>query len=118
MGGPACVMAGHSRPKDGVASARLCPAIHVLSGISVDKKTWMPGTSQDKPGHDGISRLSTRRALPLSPCGRGWPRCEAARTGEGSVSAHSVSAEAYPSSGASRHLLPQGEKGKTAAPPL
>jgi hypothetical protein len=23
-------MAGHSRPKDGVASARLCPAIHVL----------------------------------------------------------------------------------------
>jgi hypothetical protein len=25
------VMAGHSRPKDGVASARLCPAIHVLT---------------------------------------------------------------------------------------
>jgi hypothetical protein len=24
------VMAGHSHPKDGVASARLCPAIHVL----------------------------------------------------------------------------------------
>jgi hypothetical protein len=24
------VMAGHSRPKDGVAAARLCPAIHVL----------------------------------------------------------------------------------------
>jgi hypothetical protein len=24
------VMAGHSRPKDGVASARLCPAIHVF----------------------------------------------------------------------------------------
>jgi hypothetical protein len=24
-------MAGHSRPKDGVASARLCPAIHVFS---------------------------------------------------------------------------------------
>jgi len=23
-------MAGHSRPKDGVASARLCPAIHVF----------------------------------------------------------------------------------------
>ncbi|MEA2915097.1 MAG: hypothetical protein QOJ15_7178 [Bradyrhizobium sp.] len=23
-------MAGHSRPKDGVASARLCPAIHLL----------------------------------------------------------------------------------------
>jgi len=25
-------MAGHSRLKDGVASARLCPAIHVFSG--------------------------------------------------------------------------------------
>ncbi len=25
---PEVVMAGHSRPKDGVASARLCPAIH------------------------------------------------------------------------------------------
>jgi len=24
------VMAGHSRPKDGVASARLCPAIHAF----------------------------------------------------------------------------------------
>jgi hypothetical protein len=24
------VMAGQSRPKDGVASARLCPAIHVF----------------------------------------------------------------------------------------
>jgi hypothetical protein len=24
------VIAGHSRPKDGVASARLCPAIHLL----------------------------------------------------------------------------------------
>src|SRR5882724_9097710 len=43
--------------------------------------------------------------LPLSPCGRGWTRCEASRTGEGSVSA-----ETDPSSGASRHLLPQGER--------
>jgi len=40
-------MAGLSRPKDGVASARLCPAIHVLPGRwpeSVD--------ARDKPGHD------------------------------------------------------------------
>ena len=36
------VMAGQSRLKDGVASARLCPAIHVFSPTS---KTWMPGTS-------------------------------------------------------------------------
>jgi hypothetical protein len=33
-------MAGHSSPKDGVASARLCPAIHVFAS----RKTWMPGT--------------------------------------------------------------------------
>jgi hypothetical protein len=33
-------MAGLSRPKDGVASARLCPAIHVFLAA----KTWMPGT--------------------------------------------------------------------------
>jgi hypothetical protein len=31
------VMAGHSRLKDGVASARLCPAIHVF-GAREDKK--------------------------------------------------------------------------------
>src|SRR5450756_673430 len=36
------VMARHSRLKDGVASARLCPAIHVFSS-----KAWMPGT---RPG--------------------------------------------------------------------
>jgi hypothetical protein len=34
------VMPGHSRQKDGVASARLCPGIHVLTAA----KTWMAGT--------------------------------------------------------------------------
>src|SRR5258708_3976482 len=38
------VMAGHSRPKDGVASARLRPAIHVFLAATL-VKTWMPGTS-------------------------------------------------------------------------
>jgi hypothetical protein len=38
------VMPGHSRPKDGVASARLCPGHPRLSGISA-RKTWMAGTS-------------------------------------------------------------------------
>jgi hypothetical protein len=40
-------MAGHSRPKDGVASARLCPAIHAFAAFKqvVD--------ARDKPGHDG-----------------------------------------------------------------
>jgi hypothetical protein len=36
-------MAGHSRPKDGVASARLSPAIHVF--LIDAAKSWMPGTS-------------------------------------------------------------------------
>src|SRR5262245_39725309 len=47
-------MAGHSRPKDGVASARLCPAIHVL--LLRRRRTWMPGTS---PGMTvvGVGRL-------------------------------------------------------------
>jgi len=40
-------MAGHSRPKDGVASARLCPAIHVFfAAIKQDVD------GRDKPGHD------------------------------------------------------------------
>jgi hypothetical protein len=34
-------MAGHSRLKDGVASARLCPTIHVLAASI--RKTWIPG---------------------------------------------------------------------------
>jgi hypothetical protein len=38
------VMAGHSRLKDGVASARLRPAIHVFFRALL-QKTWMPGTS-------------------------------------------------------------------------
>src|SRR6185436_20416941 len=37
------VMAGHSCPKDGVASLAYDPAIHVLLAA----KTWMPGT---RPG--------------------------------------------------------------------
>ena len=42
------VMAGHSRPKGGVASLADVPAIHVLL-YSDAVKTWMPGI---KPGHD------------------------------------------------------------------
>jgi hypothetical protein len=41
-------MAGHSRVKDGVASARLCPAIHVLLIAAKDVD------ARDKPGHDEI----------------------------------------------------------------
>jgi hypothetical protein len=38
------VMAGHSRPKDGVATLAYVPAIHVLLS-ECQKKSWMPGTS-------------------------------------------------------------------------
>jgi hypothetical protein len=41
------VMAGHRRPKDGVASASLCPAIHVfllVETLDVD--------ARHKAGHD------------------------------------------------------------------
>jgi hypothetical protein len=39
-------MAGHSRPKDGVASLAYVPAIHVFDKRE-GRKTWMPGT---RPG--------------------------------------------------------------------
>jgi hypothetical protein len=43
-------MAGRSRPKNGVASARLCPAIHGLL-ISDCKDV----DARDKPAHDGTT---------------------------------------------------------------
>src|SRR5260221_13643055 len=46
-------MTGHSRPKYGVASARLCPAIHVFlagSGKDVD--------ARQKAGHDDVEALA------------------------------------------------------------
>ena len=42
------VMAGHSRPKDGVASARLCPG-HPRSSPSRQNVD-----ARDKPGHDDV----------------------------------------------------------------
>jgi hypothetical protein len=44
-------MAGHSRPKDGVASARLCPG-HPRLSFSIAAKTWMPGT---RPGMTSLA---------------------------------------------------------------
>src|SRR5438477_9570200 len=46
----AFVMAGRSRPKDGVASARLCPAIHVFGSKKEDVD------ARDKRGHDDRER--------------------------------------------------------------
>jgi uncharacterized membrane protein len=50
------VMPGHSRPKDGVASARLCPGIHVFLAV---KKQAVDG--RDKPGHDEGKKSRFRR---------------------------------------------------------
>jgi hypothetical protein len=47
IGKPEIVMAGHGRPKDGVASARLCPAIHALL-LLVTKDV----DARHKAGHD------------------------------------------------------------------
>ena len=47
-GGFVTVMAGHSRLKDGVASARLCPTIHVLR-----YRNKQDVDARHKAGHDG-----------------------------------------------------------------
>ena len=41
--GTVAVMAGHSRPKAGIASLAYVPAIHILP-YSMQRKAWMPGT--------------------------------------------------------------------------
>ena len=43
-------MAGHSRPKDGVASLAYVPAIHALLYF-MQSKAWMPGT---RPGMTAV----------------------------------------------------------------
>jgi hypothetical protein len=48
-------MAGSSRTKDGVATARLCPAIHVFCAA----KTWMPDT------RPGMTKMWLRHKHPL-----------------------------------------------------
>src|SRR5882724_2602019 len=75
-------MAGHSRPKDGVASARLCPG-HPRSSCCQIERAWMPGTSSAKtrfallPGHDDrdvvlelvdpfFGQTAEQRACPIS----------------------------------------------------
>src|SRR6202022_1380124 len=50
-------VAGHSRPKDGVASVRLCPAIHVWFAAPWKKKDV---DARHKAGHD--------ESCPLTPC--------------------------------------------------
>jgi uncharacterized membrane protein len=51
------VMAGHSRPKDGVASARLCPAMTAF--VDSEKKDV---DARVKPGHDELRTRRPRRS--------------------------------------------------------
>src|SRR5882724_1237189 len=48
------VMPGLSRPKDGVASARLCPGIHVFVLVDEARRGW-PGRA--RPGRRGSNRV-------------------------------------------------------------
>src|SRR5690349_16050540 len=54
------VMAGLSRPKDGVTSARLCPGHPRL--YSRRPKTWMPGT---RPGMTKVMRTKLSKSIRL-----------------------------------------------------
>jgi hypothetical protein len=54
-------MAGHSRLKDGVAFARLCPAIHVFVSRIAKKKGV---DARDKPAQARGMTLNDRGAMP------------------------------------------------------
>jgi hypothetical protein len=63
------VMAGHSCPKDGVASASLRPAIHAFAGRTndVDARAFaapkgLRPRRRVKPGHDELRALQRRRS--------------------------------------------------------
>jgi hypothetical protein len=60
------VMAGHSRPKDGVASLAYVPAIHVL--LAAIKKDV---DARHKAGHDDPETKLQARVLRLRQRGRG-----------------------------------------------
>jgi hypothetical protein len=59
-------MPGHSRSKDGVASARLFPGIHVFAAIF---KKDVDG--RDKPGHDDKSRTAQSKKVLERACRSG-----------------------------------------------
>src|SRR5580692_1183364 len=60
-------MAWHSRPKDGVASIRLCPAIHVLL-LELPAKEDVG--ARDQPGHDEERGIPTMTPNPFDLSGK------------------------------------------------
>src|SRR5881392_3286568 len=83
-------MAGHGRSKNGVPSARLCPAIHVLGCNKKESNTWRRGSSPRMTGRDresvrGKSLLGFSLAQQVfGKIGERWPRQggERQRTGD------------------------------------
>jgi hypothetical protein len=76
---PSFVMAGHSRPKDGVASLAYVPAIHAL----LRRQAWMPATSAGMTVESDASYLQKISASRFSPCmcRAAGQRCRAAHPG-------------------------------------
>src|ERR1700682_4599493 len=58
-------MAGHRRPRDGVASVRLCPG-HPRLGTSKHERRGCPGQARTSPGmtNSGVRRIPSRAAQP------------------------------------------------------
>jgi peptide/nickel transport system ATP-binding protein len=69
------VMAGHSRPKDGVASARLCPAIHPFS-----QESSKPMDPRVKPGGDVSTSGEAKPLLLVEKLVKEYPRQGATAT--------------------------------------
>jgi hypothetical protein len=55
-------MAGHSRPKNGVASLAYVPAIHVFL-TCIGTKAWMPGTRPGMTNFDFVLEKIDLRSL-------------------------------------------------------
>src|SRR5260370_15149510 len=67
-------MAWHSRPKDGVASARLCPG-HPRLSCRCGHRTWMPGTSPGMTSFAPLPDFSFTIGEPFAVRVDEYPRC-------------------------------------------
>ena len=83
------VMPTHSRSNNGVASLAYIAGIHFFLSTVQLNKTWMAGTSLDKPGHDGgVEEPCLRRHAVAAGCAMRLDR------GKACVDDHVVAGEA------------------------